>query len=224
MVLTTAVLPIRFSPESKYRLRNLLNKAERMTLVRAMLGDTIKAVTASIFIDRFVLLTPNSEFLTEASQPAFEVHRSETTGLNEELTAYVRILQQSAVQSVIVILPDLPLLTGQILDELIKSGTQTSRPVIAPDWRRTGTNILFFSLPPPIHFSFGDHSLQKHLTSFDAAGLTPITYYAIETALDIDDEAALQRFFLSARSHPTWTTTNTYRTLWPDEKKKGRLL
>jgi 2-phospho-L-lactate guanylyltransferase len=219
---TMAVLPIRFSPESKNRLRNLLNKYERITLVRAMLGDTIKAVTDATLIDSFALVTPDAQFLGDAPQPVFELHRSETTGLNEELTAYVNILHQKAVQSVIIILPDLPLLTGRILDEMITVGTENQRPVIAPDWRRLGTNILFFPLPPPIQFTFGDKSCQKHLASFAAVGLNPITYFAIETALDIDDEAALQRFFLSARSQPAWQATITYRTLWVDEKKKGK--
>lgn len=223
MGLTTAVLPVRFSPEGKYRLRNLLNKHERMTLVRAMLGDTIKAVTNATLIDRFALVTPDTQFLAESPKPVFELYRSETTGLNEELTAYVNILHQKAVQSVIIILPDLPLLTGAILDELILAGVQTRRPVIAPDWRRHGTNILFFHLPPPFQFSFGTQSLQKHLASCNAAGLTPITYYALETALDIDDEAALQRFFLSARTHPAWQATNTYQALWVDDKRKGKL-
>jgi 2-phospho-L-lactate guanylyltransferase len=220
---TIAVLPIRFSPESKHRLRNLLNKHERITLIRAMLGDTIKAVTDATLIDSFALITPDTQFLGDTPQPAFELHRSEMTGLNEELTAYVNILHQKAVQSVIIILPDLPLLTGRILDEMIAAGIETQRPVIAPDWRRVGTNILFFPLPPPIQFAFGDQSCKKHLASFAAGGVTPITYFAIETALDIDDEAALQRFFLSARSQPAWQATITYRTLWVDEKKKGKV-
>lgn len=222
MGLTTAVLPIRFSPESKHRLRNLLNKQERMTLVRAMLGDTIKAVTKATLIDSFTLVTPDAQFLADSPQPAFELHQSKTTGLNEELTAFVNILHQKAVQSVIIILPDLPLLTGAILDELILAGTQSHRPVIAPDWRRRGTNVLFFPLPSPFQFSFGPQSLHEHLARCQAAGLTPITYYAIETALDIDDEAALQRFFLSARTHPMWQATNKYRALWVDEKRKGK--
>lgn len=220
---TMAVLPIRFSPESKNRLRNLLNKHERISLVRAMLGDTIKAVTNATLIDSFALVTPDAQFLGDAPQATFELHRSETTGLNEELTAYVNILHQKTVQSVIIILPDLPLLTGRILDEMIAAGTEKQRPIIAPDWRRLGTNILFFPLPSPIQFAFGDKSCQKHLDNFTAVGLKPIVYFAIETALDIDDEAALQRFFLSARSQPAWQATITYRTLWVDEKKKGKL-
>jgi len=222
MGLTTAVLPIRFSNESKQRLRNLLTKHERITLVRAMLSDTIKAVTDARLIDSYSLITPDIQFLND-SKPAFELHRSETTGLNEELSAYVTILHQKAVQNVIIILPDLPLLTGPILDELITAGTQSQRPVIAPDWRRHGTNILFFHLPLPIQFSFGEDSLKKHLASFTTAGLEPITYFAIETALDIDDEAALQRFFLSARTQPAWQSTNAYRALWVDEKRKGKV-
>ena len=223
MGLTRAVLPIRFSPESKNRLRNLLNKHERMALVRAMLGDTIKAVTNATLIDSFTLVTPDTKFLANSPRSNFELHRSETIGLNEELTAYVNILHQKAAQSVIVILPDLPLLTGAILDELIAAGTESHRLVIAPDWRRIGTNILFFPLPLQIPFSFGDQSLRKHLASCKSAGLAPITYYSIETALDIDDETALQRFFLSAQSQPAWKATNTYRTLWVDDENKWKL-
>ena len=221
MGLTTAVLPIRFSNESKHRLRNLLTKHERMTLVRAMLRDTIKAITNAKLIDSFTLVTPNTHFPPD-SKPAVELHRSQTTGLNEELTEYVNILHQQAVQNVIIILPDLPLLTGAILDELITAGNQSQRPVIAPDWRRCGTNILFFRLPSPIQFSFGEDSLKKHLANFTTTGLEPITYFAVETALDIDDEAALQRFFLTAATQPTWQATNTYQALWVDAKRKGK--
>lgn len=222
MVLTTAILPIRFSFESKHRLRNILNQTERQAIVKAMLTDTIQAVRNATLIDQFVLLTPDEKFLVGSSPPIFEVHHSQITGLNEELTAYTEILLQQKVQNVLIILPDLPLLTGTILDGLISSGQRYQRPVIAPDWKKSGTNVLFLALPTPIRFSFGYQSLQKHIAGFNAAGLKPIIYHSIETALDIDDEAALQRFFLSAKTIKLWQATTTYRTFWVNEKRMGK--
>jgi 2-phospho-L-lactate guanylyltransferase (CobY/MobA/RfbA family) len=52
---------------------------------------------------------------------------------------------------------------------------------------------LFFSLPNPFHFHFGTKSFQAHLSKAREAGINPIIFYSIETALDIDDSEALKK-------------------------------
>ena len=122
-----AIIPIRLFPSTKNRLDRSLDTSQRQRLVQAMLVDVIKAVEQSKLISRFVIVTHDKDFLTSFSDPLFEIHRSVAQGLNEELTEYVTQLGQSKRGYALIILGDLPLLTGASLDELIWSVRRPSR-------------------------------------------------------------------------------------------------
>ncbi len=218
----TAVVPIRFLPATKHRLAKHLDAQTRQQLVKAMLVDVIKAINSSQLIKQFSIVTSDKEFLSTLSQSEFDLHKSALKGLNEELSEYITILDGKEIRYAIIILGDLPLLSGTVLDDLIQSGLRFKRPVIAQDWKGTGTNILFFSLPLTFQLQFGRNSLQNHINELQRKGINPIIYHAIETALDIDDEIAIQRLVRLAHLDKKLQRTNTYRLLKVDEKRKGK--
>ncbi len=219
---TLAIVPIRFQPSTKQRLAQILDTAMRQQLVKAMLIDVLTAISHAHSIGRCVLVTSDVNFLSGFVPSQFELFKSKTSGLNQELNEFIQGLSDEEIRNAIVILADLPLLTGDILDEIIQSGQKTKRPVIAQDWRRSGTNILYFDVPPIFNFHFGKQSSQRHMADFSNAGLNPIIYRSLETALDLDDSFAIMRFLVVAASNERFQQTNTYRLLKTDEKRKGK--
>jgi 2-phospho-L-lactate guanylyltransferase (CobY/MobA/RfbA family) len=134
--------------------------------------------------------------------------------------ACIQRLTEYGAKDIVIILADLPLLTNDTLDEIVTIGQRTRRPVIAQDWKGTGTNILYSPLPLPIELCFGNQSLQKYRTRFEEANLTPIIYHSVESALDIDDDLAIERFLFLSRLDKKRQQTHTYRLLDREEKKR----
>ncbi|MFX1581860.1 MAG: 2-phospho-L-lactate guanylyltransferase [Promethearchaeota archaeon] len=219
-----AIIPIRFLPSTKNRLERSLDTSQRQRLVQAMLTDVIKAVEQSKLISRFVIVTQDKDFLASFSDPLFEIHRSVSQGLNEELTEYVTQLGQSQRGYALIILGDLPLLTGATLDELIWSGLQSKRPVIAKDWKGSGTNVLFFAYPLGFKLQFGEKSFQKHMKELQKNELNPIVYHSMATALDIDDGAAIRQLRILAQEDEVIREARTFQVLFVDEKRGGKVV
>ena len=218
-----AIVPIRFLPSTKHRLSHSLDSTQRQKLVQSMLVDVIKAIRQSQLIERFVIVTSDEKFLADYADSVFELHRSNVQGLNLELEAYLEKLETKGHGHTVIILGDLPMITGAVLDEIIQSGLQSNRPVIAKDWRGRGTNVLFFSYPCAFKLQFGEASFEKHLREFEAHGVNPIIYHAMETALDIDNDAAIEQFLILAREDAKIRKTRTYQLLRVDEKRGGKV-
>jgi 2-phospho-L-lactate guanylyltransferase len=189
-----------------------------------MLSDVIRAIGKSELVSRFFIVTHDQDFLNSFSDQLFEIQRSAIQGLNEELTECIAQLGQTYTGHAIIILGDLPLLTGAILDELIWTGLKSNRPVIAKDWKGVGTNILFFHYPPGFNFQFGPDSFQRHMEEFQKKGFNPIVYHSMATALDIDDDAALHQLRMLAHQDRRIQQTRTFRLLFVDEKRGGKVV
>jgi 2-phospho-L-lactate guanylyltransferase len=217
---TVAIIPVRFLPQAKHRLATSWNATSRQELVQAMLRDVITATEATTTIDERVIVTCDATLPDEFTNGNVKIHQSRITGLNSELKAYIDHIKDIPGTNILIILADLPFLTGDIVDEIVTTGQRTQRPVIAPDWKGSGTNILFCPLPIQIELCFGNHSFQRFQTGFEKVGLKPIIYHAAESALDIDDDLSIDRFFVLAQYGSKRKLTHTYRFLTNKEKKE----
>lgn len=217
---TVALIPVRFHPEAKHRLAKNWETTKRRALVQAMLTDVLEALERAKTISQRIIVTCDENFSPTNPQDNVETYRSIVKGLNSELMACIRRLTDNGVQDIIIILADLPLLTNETLDEIVTIGHRIQRPVIAQDWKGTGTNILYSPLPLSIELCFGNQSLQNFRTKFEEANLTPIIYHSVESALDIDDDVAIERFLLLTRLDKKRQQTHTYRLFDREEKKR----
>ncbi len=217
---TVALIPVRFHPEAKHRLAENWDTTGRRALVQAMLADVLAALDFAKTIGQRILVTCDESFSSKYPQDNVETYRSTVKELNSELMACIQHLTENGVQDVVIILADLPLLTNETLDEIVTIGQRAKRPVIAQDWKGTGTNILFSPLPLSIELCFGNQSLQKYRTRFEEANLTPIIYHSVESALDIDDDLSIERFLLLTRLDKKRQQTHTFRLLNREEKKR----
>ncbi|MFX1342709.1 MAG: 2-phospho-L-lactate guanylyltransferase [Promethearchaeota archaeon] len=217
---TVALIPVRFLPEAKHRLAENWDTTSRRALVQAMLADVLTALEYAKTIVQRIIVTCDESFSPTYPQDNVETYRCTVKGLNSELTTCIQRLTENGVQDIVIILADIPLLTNDALDEIVTIGQHTERPVLAQDWKGTGTNILFSSLPLPIELCFGNQSLQNYRTRFEEANLKPIIYHSVESALDIDDDLAIERFLVLTRLDKKRQQTHTYRLLNREEKKE----
>ncbi|MFX1319324.1 MAG: 2-phospho-L-lactate guanylyltransferase [Promethearchaeota archaeon] len=215
-----AIIPIRFLPSTKQRLASILDARQRQELVKSMLLDVLNATNTSHLISKSIIVTYNDTLLPTVANPNFRIYKSTNEGLNDELMECLHHCTQQGSSYTIIILGDLPLLTGKVLDDLIWSGLRSNRPIIAKDWKGIGTNVLFFANARRFQFCFGERSLQKHVRELEAHELNPIIYYAMGTALDIDDDGAIEVFMKLATLDKTIQETNSYNLLKLVEKIK----
>jgi 2-phospho-L-lactate guanylyltransferase len=208
-----AIIPVRFLPSTKHRLARSFDATQRRLLVHSMLEDVLNAIHQSKLITRSVIITSDDNFLETYTNLRSDLQRSEIHGLNQELTEFINSLNHRGTGHVIIVLGDLPLLTGLVLDDLIWFGLQSERSVIAQGWKGKGTNLLFFTYPLTFTLQFGKNSCKKHLEELKSMGFNPIIYHAMETALDIDDETAVDQLLKLARIDAKVQNTRTYKFL-----------
>jgi 2-phospho-L-lactate guanylyltransferase len=211
---TTAIIPVRLLPTAKHRLSTLLEDTERKELVQAMLEDVLDAAENATTINDVIVVTNDVELEAIVRGRGHDVFpATEPTGLNRELTEAIQYAEEKGAEAVVIILADLPLLTGDVLDQMIEGSCQQSCLMIAQDWRGKGTNILYLHPPSVLELQFGLGSLTSHLAAAQEAGVAASCFAAFETALDLDDPDAAHRFLRVAADNPQAQTTRTYRVL-----------
>ncbi len=210
---TTAIIPVRLFPTTKHRLSTLLEDTERQALVQAMLEDVLDAAENANTIKDIIVVTSDAELEEVARRRGHDVFPATAIGLNGELTEAIQYAEEKGAEAVVIILADLPLLTGEVLDQMIQGGCQQSCLMMAQDWRGIGTNILYLHPPSVLRLHFGMGSLSSHLTAAQEAGLSASCFAAFETALDLDDPDTAHRFLRVAADNAKAQNTRTYQLL-----------
>lgn len=183
---TVAIVPLRSLHDGKRRLSGVLSSAERGALVQRLFGRAHEAILGSGCVDRLCVVSPDPTLLEWVERAGAMPLLQSGDGLNAGLE-YARhtLLERGSWSSLLVVLPDLPLI--QATD--IAAMTRLSRPdsiVIASDRHGSGTNALLLQPPNAIGFRFGAHSLQRHLAAARSHNLTIRRYRASSVAFDLD--------------------------------------
>jgi len=178
-----------------------------------MLGDVLDAVEQAREVGGILVLSSDGEARDVSRSRGHDILSFPASSLNVEVARAARNAEQKGAKAAIVVMADLPLLTGWVLDTLIREGGLHAPLVVAGDWRGTGTNILYLRPPTLLHPRFGPGSLGEHLEAARRAGLKCIYFTSMETSLDLDDEEAIARFIRIAESNPLVRLTRTYREL-----------
>lgn len=178
-----------------------------------MLGDSLAAVAKAAKIDRVLIVTTDAEVKSALDPFCAEILVVNKGGLNRDLQAGLQQAAAGGAEAGLILLPDLPLLTGRTLDDLVRAAGRKVNVVIASDWHGGGTNALYLRPLDAIHPRFGSNSLATHLALAEGAGLRVKRFVTEETALDLDDAEAVARFLQKAASSPNAQATRTFRTL-----------
>ena len=182
-----AVVPVGTLDGAKSRLGGMLDAEERRDLVVRMIDRTLRATTGVPAIAETIVVTPDDEVraLALALAGGARPIRQRGQGLNRGL----REARDEAIAGgadVLLVLPvDLPLVSPDVLRDLLATLDGAERPLVAlvPDRHRRGTNALLLAPPDAIDFGFGGDSRACHE---DAAREAGARYVELDGPLTVD--------------------------------------
>jgi 2-phospho-L-lactate guanylyltransferase len=188
---TVAVVPIKKLEDAKTRLAERLTPPERRCLVLNLLRHVLTTLQESSLVHETIVVTPDPGVLREAELLGADRFLQTGVGLN----AAVRLGREHALRreatTMLVLLPDLPLLTATDIDALLGMAGE-GIVALAPDRHKSGTNAIVLHPPDAIDPAFGINSLYAHRASAQEKGFLLREYHSIGTGFDLDTEADLE--------------------------------
>jgi len=160
------LLPLKEFAAAKQRLAGVLSPTERARLFQAMVEDVLFAISGHPDVDDVVICSsdPAAAWLACYYEVNFLPEPTPGQGLNAAVNAAVREFAAAGVPEVLVVHGDLPLLGSADVATLIAAHrAQTGAAVtIAPDRRRSGTNLLVWSPLDKFAAHYGGDSFRRH--------------------------------------------------------------
>ena len=180
-----AVVPAKPFDQAKRRLAAVLDPGERRLLARLLLDRTLALVGEVVPAERIGVVSRDPEALAAAAAvgalPLLEGGR----GLNPALRQAAACCRERGAASLLVVASDLPCLVAAELRAFVGAAAGAG-VAIAPNRRRSGTNVLFLRPPDVIGFAFGRGSFQRHLALARAAGHEPAVVELPGLGFDLD--------------------------------------
>lgn len=190
-----ALVPFKTLDQAKSRLAGALPPAERRSLARWMGARVVEALREAGVVDRIGLVGADPVLAGRwRGDPQVVTIRATGLSLNRDLETGRRWALRQGADALMVALGDLPLLTGSAVRAMVALAGAPSHAqtvVIAPDRRKDGTNLLLMAPPDLLAFTYGRHSLARHLNAARRASVEPALYRAEETSFDVDTPADL---------------------------------
>ncbi|WP_178114723.1 2-phospho-L-lactate guanylyltransferase [Pseudomonas saliphila] len=188
-----ALIPLKAPSQGKTRLSQTLDSRSRTQLIENMLMRVLAALAGSYLVDRIAIVG----MLPDRCRADIRHLPDPGTGLNGALSAASQQLQATGAQELLVLHADLPLLLSEEVDQFILAGRRQGM-ALASDHHALGTNAIFLSQPDDFAFSFGPHSLTRHLTLAAARNLQPAMNQAPGLMFDVDTAQDLQTLIEAA--------------------------
>jgi 2-phospho-L-lactate/phosphoenolpyruvate guanylyltransferase len=190
-VRTAAILPVKSFGAAKQRLGSLLGSGSRHALAQAMFQDVLASLRKVEGIEQIVVVAsePSVEFAADEHTVLIEDELRE--GQSPAAATGIQWAVASGFERVLLVPGDTPLLSATEVDALLADAPEAV--VIVPDRHGTGTNGLLLQPPTAIEPSFGPDSLQRHIASAEAAGVTHRVERVQSLIFDVDtsDDLAL---------------------------------
>jgi len=182
-----AIIPVKPLTQAKSRLSGVLSTEERVGLIRQMFIHTLEVLSQVDTIERTLVVSKDSNVLTLArDHNARTITERGSSQLNQALDRATQMARGYGVLSVLVFPADLPLLTREVVEDILTLAVNPPVVVIVPDRRGTGTNALLISPPGLIEYDFGPQSFNCHLARAEAAGARVEVCDLPSLGLDID--------------------------------------
>lgn len=187
---TFAIIPVKRLNESKKRLSTFFKPEERLRLVLSMLEDVLEVTRSSTLHQTVVVgVDPIVQHVAEEFGAFF---LSETRrGLNNCLSSTTCWCKERGAEAVLILPVDVPLITAEDIEEIIKISSEASI-VVSPS-RDFGTNVLMRRPSNVIKTRFGPKSFEKHVREALRKGIATHIYQSPSVSLDIDTEQDLRK-------------------------------
>jgi len=178
-----AVIPYK-RKNPKTRLSCVLSESEREEFAQAMMLDVVAAVKDAMCRPVILGVEPfESEDLVQVAMPE--------KGLSDALNEYL----SSALDSVLIIMADLPLADEASIKRVIATGSDLA---IVPG-RGGGTNAIFIRNPAKFHVNYYGGSFAKHLKIAKDAGLSVEVIDSFRLHTDIDEREDLVELLIHGK-------------------------
>ncbi len=197
-----ALVPVKEITHSKQRLAKVLDPRERGGLVLAMLRDVLSAIRDVEKFDGVLLVSRSQEAQALARDFVSDIFLDSVgSDHSRAVTEGNRYLQDRyRVESSLAISGDVPRVTAHDIRQIIE---HHERITLVPNTSGEGTNAVLTSPPNSITCQFGRSSLERHIASADAAGLTAHIVQNANIAHDIDNLHDLEQAMVELR--PSFT-------------------
>jgi len=190
-----AVVPVKNLQDAKQRLASVLSAGERHGLFRAMLEDVLSALSECRGLAGVLLVTRDPEAATLAAcYGARVLEEEESRGHTAASSFGAGTLAAEGAAGMAQLPADLPLLTPQDIDVLLRAHGPVPAVTLAPSRDQRGSNAVLCSPPQVLPLRFGDDSYFPHLERARALGIEPAIVHRPGLALDVDTPDDLLAF------------------------------
>jgi 2-phospho-L-lactate guanylyltransferase len=166
-----AVVPVKPLRRGKSRLAGVLSEEERTSLNRKLLTHTIDTLVELPELEHVLVVSRDPEALALArDRGARTVLEDGTSHLNIALTRATVIATTYAARGILILPADLPQISAEDIQSMITAGQDPPVVVIAPDYRREGTNAMLINPAGLIQYDFGPNSFERHVAQAEAKG------------------------------------------------------
>ncbi len=189
-----AIIPVKPLRRGKSRLASVLSQRERISLNRQLLTHTLETLSSVPEIEQILVISRDPAALALArGHGARTIQEDRSSHLNLTLKRATIIAQTYTTRGVLVLPADLPFVSADDLQQMLKRALHPPVVVIAPDRQREGTNALLISPAGLIEYDFGPGSFERHCERVREAGARLEIVELPSLALDIDLPEDLER-------------------------------
>ena len=201
-----AVLPVKEMAGAKERLSPLLSPAERVALMRVMVGEVLAALTAARGLAGVAVVTLDPwASAAAAAAGARVITAGAREGHTGSVTAAARLLAAEGAGGIMTMPGDIPAVTAAEVEALLIGHGAAPAFSIAPAHDEAGSNGVLLTPPQAVPLRFGDDSYFPHLAAARAQGIAPRIVRLPGAAMDIDHPADLARFAALPQARGTRT-------------------
>lgn len=190
---TVAAVPVKDLVDAKQRLADVLTRAERADLARAMLDDVLQALRGAP-LDAVHVVTRDPEVIRRVRDAGCtviteEANRGHTTAVARAQAEIAR----AGIDAFLTIPGDVPCVTAAEIEALIAAARDARTAVFVPSASGHGTNAALLRPPDLLALKFGEPSFENHLVAARRAAIEPVVLQLPGLALDIDGPEDLRR-------------------------------
>lgn len=202
-----AAVPVKPFDEGKTRLSSVLSENERANLNLNLFVNTLQILLKVIQIAEVIVTCRDPSVLSLASRFGAATVKEEGTTLNQALERVTQVALQKAMNRILIVPTDLPLLSVSDLEYFI-SLSPTERGIgIEPDRRGEGTNLLLVTPPGAILYKYGTNSFQRHVAQAAGKNLAVKVIQLQNLELDLDYPEDLECLKSSVRFTKAWKSS-----------------
>ncbi len=220
-----ALVPVKKLSDAKQRLEPFLG-AEREGLSRAMLTDVLDALCLCELIDRVMVVTADDQVADIARQRGISV-TAEPAGaeMNTAIDHGVWAIKRRQGRRVLIVPSDIPLLTADEIDRLIRDFTRQAINYraaigITPSADRGGTNCLLIDTHQTFLFQYGPKSFNLHCSVARVFSTNIVILDSDTVSMDIDEPCDILDLLEFCHQHPEFQKTHTWNFL--EQSSLGR--